>query len=100
MRHVLAIVVLAASASPALSQDCTYPQREPAEQNGQTQYRFTDTCGQPYEVGYRFEGKTLHFPRGGQHTLPESTEAEAESILRETYGLVGERNALIRTKGL
>lgn len=47
MRYALAIAVLAATVTPALNQDCTYPQREPVEQNGQTQYRFTDTCGQP-----------------------------------------------------
>lgn len=54
----------------------------------------------PYEVGYRFEGKTLHFPRGGKHTLPNSSEAEAQEVLRETYGLKGEGDALVRTKGL
>ena len=63
-------------------------------------HRFTDSCGNPYEVGYRLEGTTLHFPRGGQHSLSQASEGEAEQILRETYGLVGERNKLIRTKGL
>lgn len=100
MNYSLTLAVLAVTASPAFSQDCTYPQREPVEQNGQTQYRFTDTCGQAYEVGYRLEGNTLHFPRGGKHALPEAKEAEAERVLRETYGLKGERDNLIRTKGL
>lgn len=96
------IVMLAGifAAAPAWAQDCTYPQREPVQREGRAEYRFTDSCGNPYEVGYRLEGTTLHFPRGGQHSLSQASEGEAEQILRETYGLVGERNKLIRTKGL
>lgn len=100
MKATLALVLLAFTAAPTLSQDCTFPQLTPVEQTDQVQYRFTDSCGEPYEVGYRLEGNTLYFPRGGQHSLPQSSEQEAERVLRETYGLVGERDALIRTKGL
>lgn len=101
MKLALPFVLLALTAWPAAAQDCTYPDLAPVTlENGTTQYRFTDSCGQAYEVGYRFEGNTLHFPRGGEHTLPELTEAEAKKILRDTYGLVGEPDALIRTKGL
>lgn len=94
------IVMLAASfaAAPAWAQDCTYPQREPVQREGRAEYRFTDSCGNPYEVGYRLEGRTLHFPRGGQHSLTRSSDPEAETLLRDAYGLVGERDSLIRTK--
>jgi hypothetical protein len=95
----LALAALALTTAPAFAPDCTYPQREPIQKGERTEYRFTDSCGEAYEVGYRLEGNTLHFPRGGRHTLPKGTEADAEKVLRETYGLVGERGALIRTKG-
>lgn len=94
------VALLALTASSATAQDCTYPELAPVTKDGTTQYRFIDSCGRAYELGYRLEGKTLHFPRGGTHTLSEATVADAEKVLRETYGLVGERDALIRTKGL
>ena len=100
MKFPLIVTLLALIAGPAAAQDCTYPERAPISKEGTTQYRFIDSCGQAYEVGYRLEGTTLHFPRGGSHTLTRETEAEAEKLLRETYGLVGERDALIRTKGI
>lgn len=84
----------------ANAQECTYPTRVPQKENGVMQYRFIDSCGNPYELGYRLEGVTLHFPRGGHHQLPELSEGEAEALLRDTYGLVGERDALIRTRDL
>ncbi|WIJ24023.1 hypothetical protein [Devosia sp. RR2S18] len=71
---VLTLAVPGVSAAP-----CTYP-----EQGG--------------ERGYRLEGSTLHLPRGGSHSLPELSAAEAETVLRENYGLVGERDCLVRTK--
>ena len=60
--------------------------------------RFVDDCGNSYQVGYRIEGATLHTPGGGRHEITDRPAAEAEELLRETYGLVGERNALARTK--
>jgi hypothetical protein len=60
--------------------------------------RFVDDCGNEYQVGYRIEGATLHTPGGGKHEITDRPTAEAEELLRETYGLVGERNALARTK--
>lgn len=59
---------------------------------------FEDSCGEPYQVGYRLEGNTLHFPSGGMHEVAEEDEAGAEALLREAYGLEGEREALQRTK--
>ncbi|WP_281969165.1 hypothetical protein [Roseovarius nanhaiticus] len=98
MKFASLISLLVLTASSAVAQDCTYPELAPVKSGDTTQYRFTDSCGQAYEVGYRLEGKTLHFPRGGTHTLSQETEADAEKVLRETYGLIGERNSLIRTK--
>lgn len=98
MNFASLFVLLVLTASSAAAQDCTYPELAPVKKGDTTQYRFTDSCGQAYEVGYRLEGKTLHFPRGGKHTLPQETKAGAEKVLRETYGLIGERNTLIRTK--
>jgi len=98
MKLPLVLTLMAFAASPALAEDCTYPQREPVERDGQTQYRFTDSCGDAYEVGYRLEGNTLYMPGDAEHSLPEETEAAAETLLREAYGLVGERDSLIRTK--
>ena len=97
---IVALLALATGPAAAQAQDCTYPEVAPISKQGTTQYRFINSCGHAYEVGYRLEGKTLHFPRGGSHTLTRGTEAEAEKLLRETYGLVGERDALIRTKGI
>ncbi|MBB6182426.1 hypothetical protein HNQ75_004415 [Rhizobium flavum] len=99
MKTVIVAGFLLAAAQPVWAQECTYPQREPIERDGGVDYRFVDSCGKPYEVGYRLEGQTLHFPRGGQHSLPEATEAEAERILRDTYGLEGGAAGLVRTKG-
>jgi hypothetical protein len=105
MRPILAALLLSAAgataaapaAAEAASEDCGFPQRQPVQVEGRTQTLFVNACGQRYEAGYRLEGNTLHFPRGGTHTLPDLTEAEAEQTLRRTYGLVGEREALVRT---
>jgi hypothetical protein len=77
MLITLVLLALAAPTSSAL--ECSYP-----EQAG--------------ERGYRLEGNALHFPKGGTHTLPEASAAEAESILRDTYGLAGEGDCLVRTE--
>lgn len=100
MKIVIATCFLLTAAQPVWAQECSYPQSEPTKTEGEVEYRFIDSCGKPYEVGYRIEGNTLHLPRGGQHSLPEATEAEAERILRETYGLKGNVDSLVRTKGL
>ena len=60
--------------------------------------KFVDAQGNSYQVGFRLEGTTLHFPGGGQHALADTSPEVAEELLRETYGLVGERDALVRTK--
>lgn len=92
----VAVVALAAGASAA----CTYMAESTVNEDGEAQYRFFNDCGF-YEVGYRLEGNTLYFPRGGTHTLNELPASEAQSILIETYGLrdAGE-GRLVRTKGL
>ncbi len=100
MNFASTLALLALVATSAAAKDCTYPQLTPVMKEDATQYRFINSCGHAYEVGYRLEGKTLHFPRGGTHTLSQTTEADAEKVLRETYGLIGERNALIRTKDI
>ncbi len=100
MNFVSTFALLVLVATSATAQDCTYPQLTPVMKEDTTQYRFINSCGHAYEVGYRLEGKTLHLPRGGTHTLSQETEADAEKVLRETYGLIGERNALIRTKDI
>lgn len=99
MKRLFAIMALAFVAGPAVATECAFHSLQPVHHSGKVQYRFVDSCAQVYEVGYRLEGNTLHFPRGGQHTIPDVTAVAAEQILRETYGLVGEAEALIRTKG-
>ncbi len=99
MKRLFATMAMVFAAGPAATQVCNFHSVEPVHHSGKVQYRFVDSCGAVYEVGYRLEGNTLHFPRGGQHALPEVTASVAEQVLRETYGLVGETDALIRTKG-
>lgn len=99
MKRLLAVVVLAFVTGPVASQECQFHSLQPVEHSGQQQFHFVDSCGKVYEVGYRIEGNTLYFPRGGQHALSDVTAVVAEQILRKTYGLVGERDALIRTEG-
>lgn len=89
-------LLLAVRAAPAA--DCSFPHREPLPTAGGLQVFFLDTCGRPYEVGYRLDGNTLHFPGGGSHRIENVSQDEAERLLREAYGLVGERDALIRTR--
>lgn len=99
MAHIAPLLLIAAlGASTATAEECSFPQKEPVQQSGKTEYLFLDTCGKPYEVGYRLDGSTLHFPKGGKHALPKADNASAEQVLREAYGLVGEREKLIRTK--
>ena len=76
-------MVLASGAAAA----CTYEAESTVNEDGQAQHRFFNDCGS-YEVGYRLEGKTLHFPRGGTHTLSDLPVPEAQAILTETYGLL------------
>ncbi len=59
---------------------------------------FTDACGAAYQVGYRLEGNTLVMPGGGTHEIRQASAQDAERLLREAYGLVGERDHLDRTK--
>ena len=99
MKRLCITIALVFAAAPGVAKECTFEERQPVEKDGRAEYRFVDSCGEVYEVGYRIEGNTLHFPRGGQHTLPDITATAAEQILRETYGLVGEPDALIRTEG-
>ena len=91
----IAAVAFANTASAA----CTYKVDSTVTEDGETQHRFFNDCGF-YEVGYRLEGNTLYFPRGGTHTLSDLPVPEAQAILTETYGLldIGAEN-LIRTKG-
>ncbi|WP_099864752.1 hypothetical protein [Pararhizobium haloflavum] len=96
--NLLIVIALALFASPAIADECTFPERAPIETGETTQYQFHDSCGEPYEVGYRLDNTTLHFPRGGRHELPEAGPDKAETIFRETYGLIGDTDALIRTK--
>lgn len=99
MAHIAPVLlVLALGASSASAKECSFPRNEPVQQSGKTEYLFLDTCGRPYEVGYRLDGNTLLFPRGGKHALPKADDASAEKVLRDAYGLVGERDKLIRTK--
>ena len=58
---------------------------------------FQDACGL-YQVGYRLDGTTLHFPSGATHGLQNATAEQAEQTLRDAYGLTGPRDRLIRTK--
>lgn len=60
--------------------------------------KFVDAQGNNYQVGFRLEGKTLYFPGGEQHALEIASTEAAEKLLREMFGLVGERDALVRTK--
>lgn len=82
--------------APAHASDCTLPPDVPLKAEGRTPI-FKTPCGDPYQAGYRLEGNTLHFPGSGTHALREISEAEAEQVLRETYGLVGPRDRLVRT---
>jgi len=99
MVHIAPVLLIVAlGASTASAKECTFPQSEPVQQSGKIEYLFLDTCGKPYEVGYRLDGSTLYFPKGGKHSLPKADNASAEQVLRDVYGLVGEREKLIRTK--
>ncbi|KAA5606081.1 hypothetical protein F1188_08725 [Roseospira marina] len=82
----------------ALAADCSLPPKGvPLKTEGRTPV-LHNACGQPFQAGYRLEGTTLHFPSGATHALPQATEAEAEETLRIAYGLVGPRDALVRTR--
>lgn len=100
MKHIVVATLIAAGSVSTASAACNYERAEPVTNEGQKQHRFFNECGF-YEVGYTLEGNTLHFPRGGTHTVRDVSVAEAQSVLTETYGLVevGE-DRLIRTKGL
>ena len=100
MRQILLATFMAAGWAGTASAACTYEQVEPVAKQGQMQHRFFSECGF-YEVGYMLEGNTLHFPRGGTHTVSDVSVAEAQSLLTETYGLVDVGDdTFIRTKGL
>lgn len=60
--------------------------------------KFVDAQGNAYQVGYHLEGSTLHFPGEGLHEMKDAAPDTAEEIFRETYGLVGDKDALVRTK--
>jgi hypothetical protein len=60
--------------------------------------KFVDPQGNTYQVGYWLEGSTLHFPGEGLHEMTDAAPETAQAIFRETYGLVGDRDALVRTK--
>lgn len=97
----LAASIIAVSTVPSAGQEnCVIPAPENAAVSvgGRTGTLFENACGQRYETGYRLLGNTLLFPGGGSHELLEASISEAETVLRETYGLTGERNHLIRTK--
>lgn len=95
---VLAVAMAAAAPAATAAQDCSFPNRQPAQADGRTQTMFVNDCGQVYEVGYRLEGNALHFPDGAVHAIKDADRETAETLLREAYGLVGERDALVRTK--
>ncbi|WP_186393969.1 MULTISPECIES: hypothetical protein [unclassified Pannonibacter] len=59
---------------------------------------YVDRCGRRYEAGYRLEGNTLFFPGGGKHEIAAAEGENAEDLFRETYGLMGPRDALTRTR--
>lgn len=99
MRITSAVLLGSMIVTPAISStECTFPQREPIQNSGGLLTLFMNPCGVKYEAGYRLEGNTLHFPFGGSHALRDATQEEAEAALREAYGLVGEREKLVRTK--
>ena len=97
MRMLAVACLLTLAAVPALAAECDFPE-PPPQKPGAAPVRLVNTCGQTYEVGYRLEGNSLYFPGGGRHEIREVDEAEAERVLRETYGLVGPRSALVRTR--
>jgi hypothetical protein len=96
--HVVCLGWFLVAARGATAAECSFPHREPQPIAGGLQVFFLDSCGRPYEVGYRLEGNTLYFPGGGTHRIEHASQDEAERLLREAYGLVGERDALIRTR--
>jgi hypothetical protein len=60
--------------------------------------KFVDAQGNTYQVGYRLEGSTLHFPGEGIQEIKDAAPETAEELFRDAYGLVGHRDALVRTK--
>jgi hypothetical protein len=60
--------------------------------------KFVDAQNNTYQVGYRIQGSTLHFPGEGFHEIKDVAPEIAEALFRDTYGLIGEREALVRTK--
>lgn len=95
-RFTTMLTLLVAGAAGAT--ECEYEHHKPLERNGGEQFVFFGNCGF-YEVGYRLDGNTLYFPRGGSHQLTGVSNAEAKVQLRETYGLIGDDpRYLVRTK--
>lgn len=98
--HLRAVAfLLTLAAAPALAAGCDFPAPPPPQSSEPAlPVRPVNACGQTYEVGYRLEGNILYFPGGGRHAIGEVDEAQAERVLREAYGLVGPRSALVRTR--
>jgi len=95
LMRAAALITLAASA-PALA--CSYEPDPQLRDAGVTVFR--GDCGL-FEIGYRLEGNTLFFPRGGSHALKQSEADAAQAVLIATYGLVpGPDGTYVRTKGL
>jgi len=97
MRMLAVTCLLMLAAVPALGAECDFPE-PPPQKTGAAPVRLVNACGQSYEVGYRLEGNILYFPDGGWHEIKAVDKVEAEHVLRETYGLVGPRSSLVRTR--
>ncbi|MFW5734587.1 MAG: hypothetical protein ACOCWR_05955 [Oceanidesulfovibrio sp.] len=98
MRALFFLLLILALAVPAAAGECTFSHRHPVTAEGRELRVFVNECGQRYEVGYRLDGATLLFPSGGRHTVTNLPQDEAQVLLRKTYGLQGQGDALVRTK--
>jgi hypothetical protein len=88
-------VVVISAANSGLA--CTYDPSMPSD-DGRTV--FLGSCGF-YETGYRLEGNVLYLPRGGSHAIEDTSDQEAQALLRDAYGLVEiEDGIYVRTKNV
>lgn len=98
-RLLLSSATLIALSAPVLAADCPIPGEEDVRvPNDPRGALMLTPCGDYYETGYRLADGVLEFPRGGRHAIKSVSAEEAEALLRDAYGLVGEGPDVVRTE--
>jgi hypothetical protein len=98
LKFVTVLILTLVGMSASALAECAFPIRSPVETDIGVRTMFVNECGQWYQVGYRIEGDTLVFPTGGRHQIKDTAPGRAEAALREAYGLIGNTDALVRTR--